>query len=216
MPDLPTLLLFAATSLVLIIAPGPDIIFLLIQGATNGAKAGVATALGLAAGNLLHTLAAAVGVSAIISSSAYAFTVLKIAGACYLLYLAYKTIRSQPTPSEQASPQGDPVVTNKVDLPALMKKGFVMNILNPKVALFFLAFLPQFVTPQIAPAWQQLLILGTLFTLLVALLFSLFGILAGYLGARMLHSEGALGKYLKWPIAGIFVGLAIKLALSEK
>jgi threonine/homoserine/homoserine lactone efflux protein len=220
MLDATNLALFLATSFVLIVAPGPDIVFLLVQGTNHGAKAGIATALGLAAGNLVHTGAAAIGLSAIISTSAYAFTALKIAGAAYLLYLAYKTIQTtfEKSGSEKSGHEqpAESVSPNQPALWSLFNKGFVMNVLNPKVAIFFLAFLPQFVTSQITPVWQQLLLLGMLFTVLVAIVFSIFGYLAGYLGTKFLKGSTASEKYLKWPIAAIFAGLALKLALTER
>lgn len=220
MLDATNLVLFFATSLVLIVAPGPDIVFLLVQGTSHGGKAGVATALGLAGGNLVHTAAAAIGLSAIISTSSYAFTALKIAGAAYLLYLAFKTVLStfeKPgTVKDESERLAESTSTKKPELWSLFNRGFVMNVLNPKVAIFFLAFLPQFVTSQITPVWQQLLLLGMLFTLMVAIVFSMFGYLAGYLGAKFLKRSTATEKYLKWPIAAIFAGLALKLALTER
>ena len=138
MHDLANISYFIITSFLLTIAPGPDIIFLVTQTFNHGPKAGFPTALGLTFGNLIHTLLAAFGVSLIVQASEQAFTVIKILGACYLLYLAYEVI---VTKSAQ--------VNNHIDLSrrSLFIRGVLMNLLNPKVILFFIAFLPQFVSP---------------------------------------------------------------------
>src|SRR3990167_4860365 len=126
--DISTLLLFVTASLLLIVAPGPDIVFLVSQGALRGPRAGFVTAMGLAAGNLVHTVAAALGVSVIFQTSAAAFNALKYAGAAYLLYLAWKTARAGTVEVSQAGEARNE---------SLFWRAVLMNVLNPKVALFF-------------------------------------------------------------------------------
>ena len=146
MPDVTSLPLFVGASLLLIVAPGPDLLYLVSQGAAHGPRAGLATALGLAAGNLVHTLAAALGISVLLLGSALAFDALKLAGVAYLLYLAWTSVR----PRAPAAP-GAPAAHAAPG--PLFRRGLLMNVLNPKVALFFLAFLPQFASPASGPVW---------------------------------------------------------------
>ena len=208
--DTATLLIFVTASLLLIVAPGPDIVFLIAQGATRGARAGFITAMGLAAGNLVHTVAAALGISVVFQTSAVAFNLVKFAGAAYLLYLAWKMMRA-----------GDESIESKGESEAprrsLFWRGFMMNVLNPKVALFFLAFLPQFASPSVGPVWVQMLAFGALFTLLVIVIFGAFGIFAGKLSGWLARGAGGrIGKYAKWLVSGVFVMLAVRLATAQR
>lgn len=199
--------IFIGASLLLIIAPGPDILFLITQGLSKGRQAGLATALGLSAGNLVHTTAAALGVSAIFRASPLAFQGVKWAGAAYLLFLAWKTIQHR---HELLSLSGAVELTGRT----LFWRGFVMNVLNPKVALFFLAFLPQFAAPEAGPIWLQMLWLGILFTALVVLVFSAIGLFAGLLGGWIQRDGGGrVNVYLSWGAAGVFLLLAVRLVL---
>lgn len=208
--DTGNLLLFVTASLLLIVAPGPDIVFLVSQGATRGPRAGFVTAMGLAAGNLVHTVAAALGISVVFQTSALAFNLVKIAGAAYLLYLAWKTVRPAPGPAGAAEARHAP-------RELLFWRGFTMNVLNPKVALFFLAFLPQFASPESGPVWLQMLFYGALFTLLVVLVFGTFGISAGKLSQWLGRTAGSrFGTYARWLVSGVFVALAVRLAMAQK
>ncbi len=209
MIDTSTLLYFLTAAVLLTLTPGPDILFLITQGVTRGARAGVATAMGLAAGNLAHTLGAVLGISLIFRTSALAFQTLKLAGVLYLLFLAYKAIRTgvavAPADEEGIAAQGP-----------LFRRGLLMNTLNPKVALFFLAFLPQFVTPDLGPVWQQMLIYGLLFTLQVVLVFGAVGLFAGGVNRWLqLGAGGRLAGIMKWVTAAVFVSLAVNLFLIE-
>ena len=209
------LLFFISASLLLIVAPGPDVIFLVTQGVTRGRRAGLATAMGLAAGNLVHTTTAALGVSVIFRASPVAFQALKIAGVAYLLYLAWKTLQSSrrdsghivsdSTANGLATPGG---VTH------LFWRGLLMNILNPKVALFFLAFLPQFASPEAGPVAFQMIIYGALFTAMVVIVFGAVGVLAGALSGWLARrsSSGSRGGFA-WVVALVYVALAVRLAL---
>ncbi|MBP1728596.1 MAG: transporter, RhtB family [Deltaproteobacteria bacterium] len=202
-----SLLGYLCACMALTVAPGPDNIFVITQGITRGRKAAIVTALGMCSGVSVHTTAAALGISAIFYSSALAFNLVKYAGALYLLYLAWKTVRSR-SPVTLAS---------GVSLPAaaLFRRGFIMNVLNPKVALFFLAFLPQFVTPAAGHLPLQMLLLGGIFMLQAVAIFSLIGWFSGSIGKQLL-SRPHVAKYFDWLTAGVFTSLGIKLALAER
>ncbi len=207
-----TLLLFLTASVLLTLAPGPDILYLISQGVTGGSRAGLATAMGLAAGNLVHTLGAMLGISVIFQTSAFAFQGLKLAGVAYLLLLAYRAIRSSNNDNPQQR-QRDGAQAGS----SLFWRGFLMNMLNPKVALFFLAFLPQFVSPGSGAVWLQMLIYGVLFTLQVVIVFGMVGLFSGQVN-RLLNREktSGLSRYLKWVTAIIFIALALRLLLVEQ
>ena len=208
--DTSTLLFFVTASLLLIVAPGPDIVFLASQGVTRGPRAGFVTAMGLAAGNLVHTVGAALGVSVIFQTSAIAFSALKYAGAAYLLYLAWKTARASGGSVEVSQ-------ESEVRKESLFWRAVLMNVLNPKVALFFLAFLPQFASPEIGPVWTQMIFYGLLFTFLVVIVFGAFGLFVGRASPwlrRAASGRGASG--LKWVVTAVFVLLALRLAAVER
>jgi len=209
MIDGPTLLLFIGASVLLTLAPGPDIIFLITQGLNRGRRAGFATAMGLASGCLVHTTAAALGVSVIFRTSALAFHGLKIAGVLYLLYLAWKTIGHKSGDSAQTA--------SSAVLPSegrtLYMRGVLMNLLNPKVALFFLAFLPQFASPEHGPVWIQMVVLGIAFTAQVVVVFGSIGLFAGQVSKCLRAGPlGRVGRQMKWAVAAVYVVLAIRLA----
>ena len=199
---------FLVASFLITIAPGPDIIFLITQSLSNGKKAGVATAMGLASGNLVHTLAAALGISVVFQTSPTAFELLKIAGVCYLLYLAYRAI----TASDDT---GTMPTQHYAHTTSLYMRGVLMNVLNPKVALFFLAFLPQFVDRNIAPVWQQMLLYGIAFTLLVVIVFGSIGLFAGSIKDKFFTGQRKL-RLFRWLTAAVFIALALRLFLVEQ
>lgn len=202
-----SLLGYLCACMALTVSPGPDNIFVVTQGITRGRKAAIVTALGMCSGISIHTTAAALGISVIFYSSAVAFTMVKYAGALYLLYLAWKTLRNR-------SSRG---LTSELNLPAkaLFWRGFIMNVLNPKVALFFLAFLPQFVTPAAGHLPLQMLLLGSIFMVQAVGIFSLIGWFSGTIG-RLLQSRPHLEKHFDWLTAGVFASLGVKLALTER
>lgn len=207
MIDLGMLTLFIPASLLLIIAPGPDILFVVAQGVSSGKRAGFFTALGLAFGNSVHTLAAALGVSLIFKTSVIAFTVFKVAGALYLFYLAYKAIKHRKDLMKMNEQERKPAHH-------LIARGFIMNVLNPKVALFFLAFLPQFVAKDTGSPFGQILILGAIFIILVVIVFGAIGLTAGTFGQFLTRSRTA-NETLNWLCAAVFIGLGIKLVLTK-
>ena len=202
-----SLLGYLLACMALTVAPGPDNLFVISQGLTRGRRAAVVTALGMCSGITVHTTAAALGISAVFYSSATAFSIVKYAGAVYLLYLAWKTVRSSSSP-ERAAENGVPEA-------ALFRRGFIMNVLNPKVALFFLAFLPQFVTPSAGNVPLQMMILGGLFMLQAVAIFATIGWFSGSLG-KMVRADSRIARYLDRLTASLFVILGLKLALAER
>ncbi len=203
-----TLLYFLGASIALTLAPGPDNTFVVAQGVSRGRKAAIITALGMCSGVSVHTTAAALGISALLYSSATAFMVLKYAGAAYLLYLAYKSLKER----QILLPSGT-VESQKWWV--MFRRGFLMNVVNPKVALFFLAFLPQFVSGRQGDASWQMFILGLLFMAQAAVVFSAIGYLSGSVG-DLVARKPRMARYFGWLTAGIFASLGIRLALAER
>ena len=202
-----TLIYFLGTSVALTLAPGPDNIFVLTQGIARGRKPAIITALGMCSGISVHTAAAAFGISAVFYSSVIAFNVVKYAGALYLLYLAYRSLKECSTVKLTAADDRDAV--------ALFKRGFIMNVLNPKDAMFFLAFLPQFVTPNTNHFALQMLLLGFIFMVQAIVIFCLIGYFSGSIGSFIL-SRPRIAKYFDWLTAGVFASLGLRLALAER
>ncbi len=202
-----TLLCFLGASVALTVAPGPDNIFVLSQGIARGRKPAIITALGMCSGISVHTTAAAFGVSALLYSSAVAFNLVKYTGAAYLLFLAVKTLKERSVvrlaaPDDRA-------------LAASFRRGFLMNVLNPKVAMFFLAFLPQFLTPDTRcfPLWM--LVLGLIFMAQAVIIFCAIGYFSGFIGNYVL-TRPALARRFDWMTAGIFITLGVRLAIMER
>lgn len=201
-----TLALFITASVLLALAPGPDNIFVLTQSITMGRRAGMIITLGLCTGLVAHTTIVALGVAALFQSSLIAFNVLKYIGAAYLLYLAWRAFFAR----------GEGVDVGGRPLPgewALYRRGIIMNVTNPKVSLFFMAFLPQFADPSKGSMTLQLAFLGMLFIVVTLVIFGAIGQLAGAIGrwiARSDRWEGVLNK-----IAGVvFASLALKLIMT--
>jgi len=208
MLDAQVMLVFFAASLMLGLAPGPDNLFVLTQSAMQGRTAGLFVTAGLCTGLLVHTTAVAVGVAALIQSSMFAFTVLKAIGAAYLLYLAWQAFRASSKALEAEE--------QKVLRPGrLYLRGIIMNVTNPKVSIFFLAFLPQFVDPARGPVVAQIAQLGVLFILATILVFGSVSILAGTFG-QWLSRSAAARRVLNWAAGFIFLGLALRLAAAER
>ena len=199
-------LTFLGASMAITIAPGPDNLFVITQGIARGRRAAIITALGMCSGISIHTLAAALGISAIFATSSLAFAVVKYAGAAYLLYLAWMTLRHSA--AVRLGPADERPALD------LFKRGFIMNVLNPKVALFFLAFLPQFVNPANGHVPTQMLLLGGLFMLQAVLIFSALGYFSGSIGGYLV-ARPRLARYLDALTAGVFTALALRLALAD-
>ncbi|MEE9446912.1 MAG: LysE family translocator [Arenicellales bacterium] len=204
---LPTLYPFLIASIALTLIPGPDNLFVLSISALHGSKAGVPTALGMATGNFVHTLAVALGLSAVISASPQALNAIKILGLSYLLWLAWQSWHA-------SNPSSDPTSEQEIQAHSAFhyfKRGALMNILNPKVVLFFLAFFPQFIPENSTQAPLVIFILGTVFVLQAAIIFSLIALMAGRLQVAM---SNVSPKVIAGFSSAIFVLLAVYLGLS--
>jgi len=199
---------FFGIAVLLALAPGPDNLFVLMQAALWGRESGMIVVLGLCAGLVAHTAAVAVGLAAVFAASVTAFTVLKLAGAAYLVYLAWGAFTARATTAEGTRPP-------RLSRGALFRRGIVMNLTNPKVSLFFLAFLPQFTSPARGSVALQTLSLGGLFMLATLLVFGCIAFFSGAFGEMMQGSQRA--QRLLNRVAGVvFVGLAVKLALASR
>lgn len=197
---------FMMASALLSIAPGPDNIFVLSQSALYGKKSGILVTLGLCTGLIVHTTLVALGVAVVFQTSAVAFTLLKAVGAGYLLYLAWQAFLSS---AENLQGQTSSLRSNG----ALYRRGIIMNITNPKVSIFFLAFLPQFASAENGELAGQIFLLGALFIGVALLIFSLIAVLAGSLGSWLNDSPKAQ-LYLNRTAGVVLVVLALKLASS--
>lgn len=208
MLPLDTTLTFFGLSVLLGLSPGPDNVFVLMQSATHGRKAGLLVTLGLCTGLLGHTAAVALGLAAVLAASATAFMALKLAGAAYLLYLAWGAFRAPVGPiAEGTVPDLKPW--------RMYGRGVIMNLSNPKVGIFFLAFLPQFVQPSAGPVALQVAWLGGVFMLATLLVFGGFAWFAGLVGGLFKRSTRAQ-RGLNWLAGTVFVALAGKLVLSSQ
>ena len=203
-----TITLFLAAAVALGLAPGPDNIFVLTQSALHGRIAGLFVTLGLCTGLILHTTAVALGVAVIFQTSAIAFNALKVVGAIYLLYLAWQAFRATATEIT--------VVKEKSNSwRNLYLRGVIMNITNPKIAVFFLAFLPQFADPNRGTVSTQIIIFGAMFMVTTLVVFGSVAWAAGFLSNWLKTSN--CGQVVMNKIAGIvFVGLALKLATTQR
>jgi threonine/homoserine/homoserine lactone efflux protein len=200
---------FVFASAALAIAPGPDNIYVLMQSVVNGKKYGLATTTGLVSGCLVHTTLLAFGVSAIIKDSDEIYFVIKLFGALYLFYLAYKVFKSD---SHLQLSNGE---VPKKGLMQLFKQGFIMNVLNPKVTIFFLAFFPGFLFSDSLSHIIQFYVLGILFMLVALIVFSLIAILSGSI-SNYIKGHAKLGLSLKWLQIVVFIGIGLFVLLSNK
>ncbi|GAB6144455.1 LysE family translocator [Desulfocicer niacini] len=200
-----TMLTFFAAAILLALAPGPDNIFVLTQSTLRGRWAGMLVTMGLCTGLVFHSTAVALGVAAIFQTSVVAFSLLKFVGAGYLVYLAWQAFRAS---AQEVSGDG---FVGGISHGKLYRRGIIMNITNPKVSIFFLAFLPQFVTPSQGSIPLQILMLGGIFILATFMIFGGIALVAGYLGERMNQSPN-IQKILNRVAGTVFLGLALKLA----
>ena len=212
MPDTPQLLTFIAAGLLLNLTPGPDVFFIVTNALRRGARAGLVAALGIAAGCCVHIVAAAVGVSAVVAASTTAFTVLKWVGALYLVWVGASMLFARAKPDAPGLMSG--VEVTQGSLWRVFRRGFWTNAVNPKVALFFLAFVPQFIAPHTAHPSLAFLALGLLFN------FNALWINFGWVvaAAWMARRVGAVQRGLQWleRAAGlVFIGFGVRLALSD-
>jgi threonine/homoserine/homoserine lactone efflux protein len=197
-----TLLSFAFATSLLAVSPGPDNIFVLTQSIVNGKKFALATVFGLISGCLVHTTLLAFGISAILKESEYLFIGVKVFGAIYLLYLSYKVYKSSAAIA--FSEENTLIKTKK----QLFKEGFIMNVLNPKVSIFFLAFFPGFLFSTTLNTVFQFYVLGLIFMFVSLIVFSTITILAGAISEKIKRNK-RIGYYLKWTQIIVFILIAI-------
>ena len=197
---------FAIATFILAISPGPDNLFVLTQSVVNGKKFGLATVLGLMTGCLLHTSFVAFGVSAIIEENESVFLMIKLFGVSYLLYLAFKVYQAN------ANIVLSEAVKKNETVFKMYKKGLLMNVLNPKVTTFFIAFFPQFLFSESVSTVLQFYILGAIFIVISFLVFSIIAVLAGTI-SNYLTTSTNIGTYLKWGQIILFVLISIMILL---
>lgn len=209
MIDWTTLITYIAIVLGFVFIPGPATLLTVARATSSGTRVGIATGAGVAAGDVIHTFMAIVGISAIIAASATLFSVVKYLGAAYLVYLGIQAILSK-TPADPAATRALPITAQKA-----FRQAILAEVLNPKTALFFLAFLPQFVRPENGSVALQLTILGIIFVLLGLLSCVIFAVSAGSLGSYLRRNP----VVLKWQgkiVGGIYCVLGVRLALQER
>ena len=205
-PDLATLGLFCVAALALLVVPGPAVLYIVAQSIDGGRRAGLYSTLGVHLGSVVHVAAAAVGLSAILVSSATAFSVVKYAGAAYLVYLGLRQLLAR-----RATVPLD--VDRRRSPRELLTRGVVVNVLNPKTALFFLAFLPQFVDVSAGQVGLQIAFLGVVFIVVGLLSDGAYALLAGT-AAEWLRRSSAFAHVQRFVSGGVFVGLGVATALS--
>lgn len=204
MPSLETLWSFFGISLLLALSPGPDNLFVLVQSAQQGWRSGLCVVLGLCSGLVVHTSAVALGLAAVLAASPLAFQLLQWLGAAYLCWLAWGAWHA-PVSLEGAQ-------ASAIRSPWRMwARGVLMNLTNPKVLIFFLAFLPQFTAPEHGPVGRQILLLGALFMLAALLVFGAIALFSGFFG-RLLQRSAQAQKMLHRFSSLVFLGLALRLA----
>jgi threonine/homoserine/homoserine lactone efflux protein len=205
-PDPASLAVFTVAALALLLVPGPAVLYVVARSIHQGRRAGLASVLGIHVGTLVHIAAATVGLSAVVVSSAVAFTAVKIAGAVYLVGLGLWTLFSR-------RPEADVALGGERNLRRAFAQGIVVNVLNPKTALFFLAFLPQFVDPDASHPAVQIAILGLLFAVLGLITDSLWAIAAGTAGGLLRRSRRFVTAQ-RYVTGSVYVGLGVATAFA--
>ncbi|MFI9553830.1 LysE family translocator [Nonomuraea endophytica] len=203
MPDISTLALFAVATLAILVVPGPAVLFIVTRSVAQGRAAGMVSVLGVHAGSLVHVAAAALGISALLAASATAFTIVKFAGVAYLLFLGVRKLLSKPREEEAVE---FPVQSRR----RMFWEGFVVNVLNPKTAIFFLAFLPNFTSPETGPIGPQILLLGAIWVVLGLASDGVVALASSALAGRMRRSIKARRR-LDVGSGVIYIGLAALL-----
>jgi threonine/homoserine/homoserine lactone efflux protein len=211
MPDSSALAVFLLATFLLNITPGPDMLYVIARSVGQGRTAGVVSALGIGAGTLVHTVAVALGISTLLVSLPLGFEVVKYAGAAYLFYLGVRTLFF----SKDEAAAGDEPNLRRDSLSRIFSQGVLTNVLNPKVALFFIAFLPQFASASNGNLALQLVFLGLLFDTSGTLVNTAVALLSGTLGSGLMRRPG-LVRVQRWFTGSVFVTLAARLALLER
>jgi threonine/homoserine/homoserine lactone efflux protein len=197
---------FVGAALLLLVVPGPAVLYIVTQSVSYGRRAGLASVAGITTGTLVHIAAATVGLSALLASSALAFNVVKYLGAAYLIVVGIRRLAGLERPTRDGAPRTRSHAS-------LFRQGIVVNVLNPKTALFFLAFLPQFIDSAQGAVWAQILVLGLIFACLGALSDGCWALVAGTLGDRLRRSA-RFPKIQRYVSGSVFVGLGAVAALS--
>lgn len=208
MPDLNSLLVFITAGLLLNLTPGPDVLYIVGRSVSQGRAAGLVSALGISTGCLAHIVAATCGLSALMLTLPLAYDVVRYAGAAYLVWLGVKALRSKSEAMQVRAMECTSLAT-------IFRQGVITNVLNPKVALFFLAFLPQFADPTRGPIWPQILLLGVIFTVNGTLVCFGYVLVAAKLG-DWLKSRYDVSTWLNRLTGGLFLALGLRLALLER
>lgn len=213
MPDVPTFALFVAAALALLLVPGPAVIYVVARSVEGGRLTGLVSVLGVELGTLLHVVFAAAGLSAIVVSSAVAFSVVKWLGAAYLVWLGLRQILGRDRGDQEAPPSGSGENRLRV-----FSQSVLVQVLNPKVALFFLAFLPQFVDPSRSAAWTQVVVLGTTLATLGLFTDGLYALLGGTAGEwiRKQRAGAGLRGARRYVTGGVYIALGAVAAISGK
>jgi threonine/homoserine/homoserine lactone efflux protein len=206
--DLASLALFMTATLALNLAPGPDVLYVSTRSLTQGRRAGVISALGIAVGAVVHTIAIASGLAALLRALPLAYEIVRFAGAAYLIWLGVQALRGK------AGPAAGKPLDRESDW-AVFRQGAITNILNPKVALFFLAFLPQFVAPARGSVALQIVVLGCLFNVAGTIVNIAVAYLAASAG-RWFGARGHVERIFRWLTASVFIGLGLRLALGDR
>jgi threonine/homoserine/homoserine lactone efflux protein len=203
--------LFVCASIILCVVPGPDMIYLLSRSIAQGRKAGVAAAVGINLGGYVHLLAAILGISAVIATSSVAFAVLKWCGAIYLIYIGLKALLSK----ESSMIEKNEGSSEEFKFKTIFWQGFISDVLNPKVAIFFISILPQFIQPDAGNSLTQLLVLG-LTVNMIALPINLLFVLFAYVVTSNLRQNAGLSLTLNKIMGGVFIGLGLRLANEQR
>jgi threonine/homoserine/homoserine lactone efflux protein len=204
-PDSGTVWVFGLTALALLVIPGPAVLYVVVQGAEQGRRVGLAAVAGIHLGTLVHVAAATAGLSALIVTSAVAFSAVKYVGAAYLIYIGVRKLLGRDDPSLEPAEQ-------RVSYRRAFVRGAVVNVLNPKTALFFLALLPQFVDPDRGGVWSQALLLGLLFALLGSVTDSAYTLAAGTVGGVLRRRR----RGMRYGSGLVFVGLGAVAAFAKR
>lgn len=208
--DTTTLLAYLAAAAVLVLIPGPGTAWIVAQTAAGGTRQGLRAGLGLETATLIHAVAAGLGLSAVLATSAFAFELLKYAGAAYLVWLGIRAWREKPTTTVASTTTPSTTTVRHV-----YRRSVLTGVLNPKVAVFFLAFLPQFVHPERGLAWLQFLVLGVLLSVIGFSHSAALSLLIGRFG-RSLSASERVARWRQKLVGGVFVGLGLRLALQQK
>jgi threonine/homoserine/homoserine lactone efflux protein len=208
MPDAHLLGLFVAATVVLLITPGPAVLYIVARSVAQGRAAGLVSVVGIHLATMVHVAAAALGLSALLVSSALAFAVVKYLGAAYLVWIGLRTLLAKDPPEAAPEMPAD-------SLSRVFRDGFVVNLFNPKTALFFLAFLPQFVDPARGDVHWQIMLLGGIFIGLGLLSDSSFALAAGTAGAWLKRSR-RYQRIQRWFSGTSFIGLGLTAALADR